>query len=96
MNTNNLRNSSSKNCSNNSYCRSSYTLGGSQPYVLTSQWPRAFTKPQTKWVPDYSMAYVNGYNFDTNYHPVNHSSNLCSIKHNMKPMVLYPYEGVNK
>lgn len=28
-----------------------YTLYGSQPYVLTANWPNGFTPAGTKWVP---------------------------------------------
>ena len=52
------------------YCRTQYTLGGSQPYVLTAQWPHAFTPKQTYWKPDYSLQGVKGYNDVEKYHPV--------------------------
>ena len=44
------------------YCGSQFTLEGSQPYVLTSNWPQGFTKAQTAFVPDYSMKNVVSYN----------------------------------
>ena len=39
-----------------------YTLRGSQPYVLSSNWPQGFIKAQTTFVPDYSMKNVFSYN----------------------------------
>ena len=59
------------------YCRTQYTLGGSQPYVLTSQWPHAFTPKQTYWKPDYSLQGVRGYNDVEKYHPVGHVQTPC-------------------
>ena len=44
------------------YCGIQYTLGGSQPYVLSGNWPQGFTKPQTEFVPDYSMKNVVSFN----------------------------------
>lgn len=32
--------------------KSCYTLYGSQPYVLTANWPTTFTPPGTRWVAD--------------------------------------------
>jgi hypothetical protein len=47
---------------NSNYCGMQFTLQGSQPYVLTGNWPQGFTKSQTQFVPDYSMKNVVSYN----------------------------------
>ena len=57
-------------------CHSQFTLQGTQPYVLSSNWPNGFTYNGTKWVHDLSLMNVTGYNYLNNYQPVNFSSKL--------------------
>ena len=45
---------------NNKHIR--YTLQGSQPYVLSGQWPSYFVPSGTEIVPDYSMNNLLAYN----------------------------------
>ena len=55
----------------NKNCKSVFTLQGSQPYVLTSQWPKAFTPNMCEFVPDYSLQNVQAANDISYLHPVN-------------------------
>ena len=61
----------------NKNCNVQYTLGGTQPYVLTSQWPHAFTPNQTVWKPDNSLKKVTGYNDVEKYYSIGYDSHLC-------------------
>jgi hypothetical protein len=45
----------------NKCSKTCYTLQGSQPYVLTANWPNGFLPPQTMWVPDLSVTNVRNY-----------------------------------
>ena len=62
MEKNTAQKLNNNNLNYSNYCGMQYTLGGSQPYVLSSNWPQAFTKPQTDFVPDFSMKNVVSYN----------------------------------
>ena len=74
-------------------CNSQYTLQGTQPYVLTSNWPQGFTYNQTKYVPDLSLQNVTGYNYLNNYQPVNFQSKLLDKKNIINAgRIYYPYE----
>ena len=74
----------------NNYCRSVFTLQGSQPYVLTANWSKGFTPNMTYWTPDLSMENVSGYNTN-NYHPIHFNERLISKKIET-PKSFYNYE----
>ena len=59
-------------------CKTQYTLEGTQPYVLTSQWPRAFTPNQTVWKPDNSLKNVTGYNNVEKYYSIGYDPRICN------------------
>ena len=44
-----------------------YTLQGTQPYVLSGQWPSYFVPSGTIINPDYSMSNITGYNENNKY-----------------------------
>ena len=69
-----------------------YTLQGSQPYVLTSNWPEGFKKPMTEFVPDYSLQNVQAANNLSNYHPVNFSARMIMKGNKDNPIAKFPYE----
>ena len=62
---------------NKQYCKTQYTLQGTQPYVLTANWPKGFTPKQTYWKPDYSLRGVTVYNNVEKYYSVDYKSNIC-------------------
>lgn len=59
-------------------CKTQYTLEGTQPYVLTSQWPHAFTPNQTVWKPDNSLKGVTGYNNVEKYYSIGYDPRICN------------------
>lgn len=73
--------------------KSLYSLQGSQPYVLTSNWTHGFTPNMTEFVPDYSMMKIIPAINVPHYHHVHYPSRIIT-KNNMKmPNIMYPYEG---
>lgn len=64
---------------NNSSC---YTLNGSQPYVLTANWPNGFIIHNTYFKADYSMANVLPNSGIKEYAGVSYPTNYCSFDQN--------------
>jgi len=44
-----------------------FTINGSQPYVLPSEWPLGFIPEQTMFVPDYSLYNLEAANVTSKY-----------------------------
>ena len=76
-------------------CVAKFTLQGSQPYVLTGNWPRGFFPNRTEFVADYSMQNVTGANDVGKYHPVNFSGTILRKGSKDSPMSKYAYETLN-
>lgn len=68
--------------SQNKRCRSMYTLQGTQPYVLTSNWPKGFTPNKTEYIHDYSLQNIQASNSTQKYHSVNFGN--CLIDNQQK------------
>ena len=65
-NTNNNNNNNINNKANR--CpRTNYSLQGSQPYILTYNWPNGFILPCTKFEADYSLYNLESYNTTHKY-----------------------------
>ena len=62
LNPNNNPNNNSNNYCNIKRFRTIYTLGGSQPYVATKNWPNNFRSPGVSFEPDTSLINLQTYN----------------------------------
>ena len=69
-----------------------YTLQGTQPYVLTSNWPRGFTPNMCEYVPDFSLQNIQSANDVSQYHSVNFSSRIITKENRDIPNSKYAYE----
>ena len=52
-----------------------YTLQGSQPYILSGNWPTQFIPNGTKIIPDCSMNNILGYNLEEQSQYATYQSN---------------------
>lgn len=66
-NTNNNNNNNIYKINNNKCPLTSYSLQGSQPYILTYNWPNGFILPCTKFEADYSLYNLETYNTTHKY-----------------------------
>ena len=77
-------------------CRSVFTLRGSQPYILTSNWPKNFFPNDTQYIPDFSLQNVRAYNnnlYNPKFYPVNFNEKICKKQNFDSPKTIYPYES---